>query len=172
MLEELDDLPWGTFDVVTSWDVLEHTPTPRQFAERLARLLAPDGTLAVTTLNVASLAWWCFGMRWSMVCEDHFTYWNRRSPLSLFATLGLAVRDVEIFGLGRDFVSVLDRWRGRSAPAPAPVASSDDEGGGWDVRPSVLRVEEVVNRLVNAYGGGVGIGVILTRSSVDGTAAS
>ena len=67
LLEHLDDLPWGQFDLVTSWDVLEHTPEPRRFSERLVRLLAPGGTLAITTLNYDSLVRRVFGWKWSMI---------------------------------------------------------------------------------------------------------
>jgi SAM-dependent methyltransferase len=174
VLEELDDLAWGTFDLVTSWDVLEHTPDPALFAERLVRLLAPGGTLVVTTLNRASLAWWWFGMRWSMVCDDHFTYWDRRSLSRLFRARGLAIDDVDVFGLGRDFLAALDRRGQRaddgagagaavaSAAASVPEASAPATGG-WDVNPLVLGVESALNRVLRLVGGGVGIGLTMHR---------
>ena len=170
VLEELDDLEWGTFDLVTSWDVLEHTPTPRQFAERLVRLLAPHGTLVVTTLNLPSLAWRAFGTKWSMVGEDHFTYWDRRSMTALFESLGLEVLDCDIFGLGRDFVRSLDRWRGRGTSSNASAASTapPPEDGGWDVSASTLAVEGVLNRVFRTFGGGVGIGLTMRRAGASG----
>lgn len=170
VLEELDDLAWGTFDLVTSWDVLEHTPDPALFAERLVRLLAPGGTLVVTTLNRASLAWWWFGMRWSMVCDDHFTYWDRQSLSRLFRARGLAIDDVDVFGLGRDFMAVLDRRRkpagaddGAGAAAASTEASAPAPSGGWDVNPLVLGVESALNRALRLVGGGVGIGLTMHR---------
>ena len=56
LMEELDDLPCGTFDLVTSWDSIQHAPHPRAFAGRLAALARPgDGKVIVTTLNMRSL---------------------------------------------------------------------------------------------------------------------
>jgi SAM-dependent methyltransferase len=160
VFEDLESLPWGTFDAVTSWDSLEHTPDPVPFVERLARLLKVGGTLSLTTLNLPSLAWYLLGTKWSMVVEDHFTYWNRRSLTGILSRHGFSVERVEIFGLGRDLVRWVSRLRvGRAAPGDgrARVAS------GWDTRPVVLRAEAYLNRLFNVTGGGVGIGVVARR---------
>jgi SAM-dependent methyltransferase len=160
VFEELEELPWGTFDVVTSWDSLEHTPDPRPFVERLGRLLKVDGILALTTLNLPSVAWWLLGTRWSMVVEDHFTYWNRRSLTGILARQGFEIQRVEIFGLGRDLVQWVSRVRGRRNSAGAPGAGP---ASSWDTRPVVLRAEGLLNRLFNLAGGGVGIGVVARR---------
>jgi SAM-dependent methyltransferase len=162
-LEELEDLPWGSFDLVTCWDCLEHTPEPRLFAERLARLLASGGYLALTTLNRRSLAWAVFGMRWSMVWEDHFTYWDYRSLTRLFQPLGLVMVDSDIFGLGRDFVTVLDRLRHKAVNAPAAQVPAEPSDGGWDVHPVVLALETALNHVFRVVGGGVGIGLTLRK---------
>jgi 2-polyprenyl-3-methyl-5-hydroxy-6-metoxy-1,4-benzoquinol methylase len=42
----------GTFDVVTSIEVLEHVIDPLEFLRRVARLLAPGGVFVLTTGNV------------------------------------------------------------------------------------------------------------------------
>ena len=158
VIEEVDDLPWGQFDVVTSWDVLEHTPDPRPFSERLVRLLAPGGTLVVTTLNYDSLVRRCFGLNWSMVCEDHFTYWNAGSLRALFESHGLRLVRASSFGLGRDFVTLLDRFWARSRQPTASVPQPEVAGGSsWDVNPGVLAVENAFNRLLNLTGAGVGV---------------
>ena len=164
VLEEIEDLPWGTFDVVTSWDVLEHTPDPRPFSERLARLLAPGGTLAVTTLNHDSLVRACFGWRWSMICDDHFTYWNQRSLRLLFEAQGLRQTHARSFGLGRDFVAAIDRLAGRGRPAAAASPTRTRAQGateaaatGWDVHPVVLGAEAMVNTALDLAGAGVGV---------------
>jgi SAM-dependent methyltransferase len=161
-LEELDALPWGTFDLVTCWDSLEHTPSPAPFVERLVRLLKEGGILALTTLNLHSLAWMVFGTRWSMVVDDHFTYWTARSLTRLLDRSGVRILDVDVFALGRDFVSALGR--GRRAAGAAPAAADEGAGaGGWDVNAGVLRAEAVLNRVFRLVGGGVGLGVIAQK---------
>jgi SAM-dependent methyltransferase len=161
-LEAADDLPWGTFDLVTSWDVLEHTPTPREFVRRLRRLVKPDGLVVVTTLNLASLAYAVFGLRWSMVCEDHFTYWSRKSLAALATREGFHVRSCHTFGLGRDFVTFLDRHRHDKAVEAA--SSPQGVGRRWDVNPLVIAAERTANWGFRHFGGGVGLTIELTPS--------
>lgn len=53
-LEEMH-YPDTTFDVVTLWDVLEHLPNPLDTLKEIARVTAPDGILALTTINHACM---------------------------------------------------------------------------------------------------------------------
>lgn len=46
-VEDLD----GTFDLITSMEVIEHTADPQQFLNDLAKRLAPDGLLMLSTPN-------------------------------------------------------------------------------------------------------------------------
>jgi 2-polyprenyl-3-methyl-5-hydroxy-6-metoxy-1,4-benzoquinol methylase len=164
VLEEIDELAWGSFDVVTCWDVLEHTPDPRPFSERLVRLVAPGGTLVVSTLNYQSLVRLWFGFRWSMICEDHFTYWNARSLRQLFDVQGLKLVRLTTFGIGRDFVAGLDRLRHRRQRGdldPNPLTTTTDLS--WDVNPAILAVENLCNRMFALVGGGVGLEAVFSK---------
>jgi SAM-dependent methyltransferase len=166
VFEELNDLPWGTFDVVTSWDSLEHTPDPRPFVERLGRLLKPGGALALTTLNLPSLPWFLLGTRWSMVVEDHFTYWDRRSLAAILEGQGFEIARVDIFGLGRDLV----RWVSRLRTARTDAAALNGQPvKAWDTRPAVLGAEAALNRVFTLIGGGVGIGVVARKRLAAGS---
>jgi hypothetical protein len=64
--------------------------------------------------------------------------------------------DREIFGLGRDFVKALDRFR--RGPARKETSKPSEN---WDVNPLVLRAENVLNAAFRNFGGGVGIGMTL-----------
>ena len=48
------DFPDADFDVVVSWDVLEHLPRPEQALARLARAVKPGGLLVVKIPNLFS----------------------------------------------------------------------------------------------------------------------
>jgi 2-polyprenyl-3-methyl-5-hydroxy-6-metoxy-1,4-benzoquinol methylase len=162
--ETMDDLPWRSFDLVTSWDVLEHSAQPRAFAERLVRLLAPGGWLALTTLNRRSLAFRVFRMRWSMIVQDHFTYWDTRSLRTLFRSLGLTVVREETFGLGRDFVAWVDRVSQVRRPGDGrrggDEARTERQSVGWDASPGVVLVERAMNAGFRRLGGGVGVEMV------------
>jgi SAM-dependent methyltransferase len=157
----MEDLPWRSFDLVTSWDVLEHTAQPREFAERAARLLAPGGWLALTTLNRRSLAFRVFGTRWSMVVPDHFTYWDMQSLRSLFTRLGLIVVRAETFGLGRDFVQWMDRISRSGRAREGRDPGDGVQAGGWDTSPGVVLFERALNAGFRRLGGGVGVEMVL-----------
>ncbi len=162
---QIEDLSWSAFDIVTCWDCLEHSPEPRAFADRLVRLTKPGGMLLVTTLNLGCLAFRVFGTRWSMVHPDHFTYWSSQSLERLFTDLGCSVCKCESFGLGRDFVSWLDKLQllrfrglaGRAKRGPGGDQGAPRRGAGWDVNRGVLGAERVLNRALAATDSGVDI---------------
>jgi 2-polyprenyl-3-methyl-5-hydroxy-6-metoxy-1,4-benzoquinol methylase len=165
-LEDLQDLPWRSFDVVTCWDTLEHTPTPRLFASRLADLLAPGGLLVVTTLNWNSLVRRLLGMRWSMIADEHFTYWTDRALSRLLKHEGMRQLCTYSFGLGRDLVWPLDRLatRTRVGHHQHGVAAEMSAIRRWDSRPVVLTVENAVNRVLRITGAGIGLCAVLRKN--------
>lgn len=159
------DLNGATFDLVTSWDVLEHVPEPRRFIDRLASFVSPGGTIVVTTLNRRSLVSRVFRGRWSMVVEDHYTYWDKRSITTAFEGANLPIVESSSYGLGRDFVAWVDRWRGSAANRADPDGDDIDSSAGtrqWDVNPSVLGAERALNRFLDLFSLGVEIEIRLS----------
>jgi SAM-dependent methyltransferase len=157
-VEETNALPEDHFDLVTAWDVLEHTPEPRQFVERVAAVTAPGGLVAISTLNRCSVVAWVFGPRWSMVVKDHFTIWDRGSLQRLMGSAGLSVEAVRHYGVGRDFFRPAERSRRTRAAADA------DSQIDWATRPGVLVAERLVNHFLNVAHAGVEIEMIARRS--------
>ena len=158
----LEGIEFGTdvFELVTAWDVIEHLPDPAQFVRKLVEAVAPGGTIIVTTLNRRSMASRTFRGRWSMVIEDHFTYWDRSSLTSAFAEAGAGVTDLRSYGLGRDFVAWIDRWKGSAHhqaevdgepahSAESPPKGQESQASRWDVSAVVLGVEQMVNHFLN-----------------------
>jgi 2-polyprenyl-3-methyl-5-hydroxy-6-metoxy-1,4-benzoquinol methylase len=157
-LESLDDLPWRSFDVVTCWDVLEHTPAPRAFVRNLSRLVASGGFLAVTTLNWSSLVRRIVGMRWTMIADEHFTYWTEEALRRVFELEDLVPTSSESFGLGRDLVRPFERLASRVGQLRhgRGVAKEADHGS-WDTSPAVLLAERAANAGLRLTGTGVGL---------------
>ncbi len=164
--EEASDFALGSFDLVCSWDAIEHTPTPRLFAERLSALARADGgRIVLTTLNTESLVARVTGMRWRMIEEGHFTYWNRQSLTRLLQAVGLEVTRVGFFGLGRDLVAPLDRLRPSRRGAVPATGGAPGAGSSWDTRAAVLLAERAANLLLDRTRLGVGITVEACRRS-------
>jgi hypothetical protein len=93
-----------------------------------------------------------------MITEDHFTYWSTLSLRILFARLPFTLRESATFGLGRDFVGWIDRFR-----RPPHPNEREYHQPGWDTNRKVLALEQILNRFLGVAGGGVGIEFILQR---------
>ena len=99
-LERLDDMEGG-FDLVVSFQVIEHLPDPVGFLAALARRMAPGGELIVTTPN-----------RLMSVSENpyHLREWTAPELLALAAPALPGVRMLGVHGSER--VVAYERARG------------------------------------------------------------
>jgi 2-polyprenyl-3-methyl-5-hydroxy-6-metoxy-1,4-benzoquinol methylase len=84
---DLDGLA-GTFDVITSIEVLEHVVDPMPYLDRVATLLAPGGIFIVTTGNVErakrDLARWIY-----VIPDVHVTFLGPTSLRHAYGHVGL-----------------------------------------------------------------------------------
>ncbi len=67
-------LPDAAFDVVTLWDVLEHTPDPKAVLKECARVLKPSGLLVVNYPDIHSSIACLMGRRWAFLLSVHLYY--------------------------------------------------------------------------------------------------
>ncbi len=88
----LFDLPLaeGSVDLLTLWDVLEHTPDPRAVLDRAGSLLAPGGLLVLTYPDYGSLAARLLGAKWPFLLTVHLFYFNRQTMGELLKRAGFA----------------------------------------------------------------------------------
>jgi len=69
----------ATFSVIAMSDLLEHVADPIRTLQLARRMLAPDGVVAITTPNTASLSRRLMGPRWTHYKLEHLFYWNPES---------------------------------------------------------------------------------------------
>lgn len=98
---------WGadaSFDVLTSWDVLEHVPSPPATLRAIARVLRPGGLLVATTPDVAGIDARLLGRRWYGFTKvpEHFYYYSRRTLALLLRDAGLRPLHFQRWGFVRD----------------------------------------------------------------------
>jgi SAM-dependent methyltransferase len=86
---ETAELKPNSFDVITSWDVLEHMQDPVGFMRGCASLLRDDGLLFTTVPNLDSLTARLLGSRWPMFLPEHLNYFNPKSLKLCGALAGL-----------------------------------------------------------------------------------
>lgn len=53
------------FDIVTMWNVIEHLDAPQQALQNIARILKPEGVLAISTPNPTCIERHLFGPYWA-----------------------------------------------------------------------------------------------------------
>jgi len=83
------------YDVVVSWDVLEHVPNPRQFLEDCAAFLKRDGILAISTLDIDTWMPRLLGRRWPWLMNMHVIYFSRSTMTDMLKRAGFDLVDVQ-----------------------------------------------------------------------------
>ena len=81
----------GSFDVVTLWDVIEHTPDPRAVLEHCHTLLKPGGLLIVNYPDIGSWIARALGRRWLFLTSVHLWYFDRRTIRQMLEKTGFSV---------------------------------------------------------------------------------
>jgi 2-polyprenyl-3-methyl-5-hydroxy-6-metoxy-1,4-benzoquinol methylase len=70
------DFKDSSFDVVTLWDVLEHTPDPKAVLQESRRMLKPDGILVVNYPDIGSSIAKLMGRKWVFLLSVHLYYFT------------------------------------------------------------------------------------------------
>jgi len=81
-------LPKGSIDLLTLWDVIEHTPDPRAVLDRAHELLGPQGVLVMSWPDYASLAARALGRRWPFLLTVHLYYFTPSTMTELLRRSG------------------------------------------------------------------------------------
>jgi len=93
------DLPNGSYDVVTMWDVIEHARNPMRMLKKAAQLLRPGGVLALTTGDIGSICARVSGQRWYlMVPPTHLFFFTNATLKRAVTQAGLTIVDVRYTG--------------------------------------------------------------------------
>ncbi len=81
----------GSFDVVTLWDVLEHTPDPKATLEECKRVLKSGGLLVVNFPDIHSTVARLMGRRWVFLLSVHLYYFTAATLTRMLKELGFKV---------------------------------------------------------------------------------
>lgn len=84
----------ASFDVVTLWDVIEHTTDPRATIEHCRTLLKPGGVLVINYPDIGSWIARALGRRWLFLTSVHLHYFDRRTMTRLLESTGFQVTTV------------------------------------------------------------------------------
>ncbi len=113
-----------SFDVITSFEVLEHIYNPLEELSSFYQLLRKEGAVYVTTPNFNSLLRYRLKADYDMICyPEHLSYYTPRTLKNVFEKSGFTVKKIETTGIS---FTRLKRGKGVS-DQPVISATSDDE---------------------------------------------
>ena len=141
------------FDVVTSFEVLEHLSDPAAMVRQAVDLLRPGGSLYLTTPNYNSLSRYLAGSGWDIVnYPEHLSLFTPRTIHRLFWNEGLQREQLRTTGISITRIRTSHKSDGRTAPLP----STDDEAlrGRLERSPLLGLVKRLVNRMLSITGKG------------------
>jgi SAM-dependent methyltransferase len=99
------------FDVVCSFDVVEHLADPMPFFREARRILKPSGLLLLGTGAAGSLAARMSGSRWTYFCiPEHVSFFSRRSLRSSLHEAGFSNMGFSRIHHGERNASVATAW--------------------------------------------------------------
>jgi len=81
----------ASFDVITLWDVIEHTPDPARVLRAVRQLLKPDGLLIVNYPDRGSWLARLMGRRWPFLSSVHLYYFTRDTLAKMLTRHGFDV---------------------------------------------------------------------------------
>ena len=81
----------ASFDVVTLWDVLEHTPDPRAEVRETHRLLNEGGLLVINYPDIGSWIARAMGRSWVFLLDVHLYYFTRATIRKLLEESGFDI---------------------------------------------------------------------------------
>lgn len=103
------------YDVVVSWDVLEHVRDPLQFVGECREYLAPGGILCFSTLDVDTWFPRLLRLRWPWLMDMHLYYFDRHVVRTLLSRAGFELLRAETY-VHYAFVKYALRSAARSIP--------------------------------------------------------
>jgi SAM-dependent methyltransferase len=100
-----------SFDVVCSFDVVEHLAEPMGFFQEVRRILKPGGWLLLGTGDSRSFGARLSGSRWTYLCiPEHLSFFNARSLRLALGTAGFSHVDFSRIHHGERSRSAASGW--------------------------------------------------------------
>ena len=118
------DYPEGFFDVITSFEVIEHINNPMEELQNFSSILRSGGAVYVTTPNFNSASRYYLGNKWNVIeYPEHLSYYTQNTLCYLFQRNNFFTRSFQTTGIS---LSRISKSLGGAAPAATQGISQDE----------------------------------------------
>lgn len=119
-----NDYTEGFFDVITSFEVIEHINNPIEELQNFSRILRSGGAVYVTTPNFNSASRYYLGNKWNVIeYPEHLSYYTKKTLTNLFQRKGFKTKAFQTTGIS---LSRITKSLGESAPNNTQGISQDE----------------------------------------------
>jgi 2-polyprenyl-3-methyl-5-hydroxy-6-metoxy-1,4-benzoquinol methylase len=147
----LPSAPFGPteFDVITSFEVIEHIQHPQEEARAMFLLLRPGGACYLTTPNFNSVSRRLMGPRWNVIeYPEHLGYFTRSSLKRLFVDCGFRYLKSSSTGFS------LDRARAGWSSRTAKTGMDESIRQSMERNSAISGLKRLANYLLNITSAG------------------
>ena len=144
----IQDYPAGiSFDVITSFEVIEHLNNGRDHVKKIAELLRAGGLFYFTTPNYNSLSRRLLGGKWTALgYPDHLTYYSPSTITRLLNGVGLEREALEVTGFSRE------RFVSSKGPAAGIEGSDEALRRAVESKAHLRLAKNLMNRVLTLFG--------------------
>ena len=152
ILDEKNYLP-EMFDVITSFEVIEHINNPQSELKKIHEILRKDGIFYITTPNFNSLIRFKLKSKYNVICyPEHLTYYTRKTLGNALKISGFKKLKIETTGIS------LTRFKTSTGNSNQLVVSktSDDEIIRVKIENTwfLTFVKRIINKTLTIFGVG------------------
>ena len=118
------DFKADQFDVITSFEVIEHINNPKEIVKEMHRILRTNGYIYITTPNFNSVLRYRLKSRYDVIeYPNHLCYYTKKTLRLLFMNAGFSVKKIKTTGISLTRVKTS---KGKSNQAYVSETSDDE----------------------------------------------
>jgi 2-polyprenyl-3-methyl-5-hydroxy-6-metoxy-1,4-benzoquinol methylase len=105
----IETMPWGHYDIVASFHVIEHVDSPRRFIAAISDQLRSGGLLVLETPDIDSLPFRIMKSRWRQMIPEHYYFFDESTMKQLLEMNGFKVMKIGRIGKFASIGLILNR---------------------------------------------------------------
>ena len=116
--EDLEQIPDGSFDLITMWHVLEHVDNLKWQVEQLQRLVKPQGRIVIAVPNYKSYDAQFYNELWAAYdVPRHLSHFNKTTLTKIFKSKGLELKKTDKLVWDAYYISYMsEQYKHHSLP--------------------------------------------------------